>query len=156
MSFKKPEKAESIADAIPHKSVKRYACIANNCPMPGAIFSGSGGGMCAYHYGTNSEDWGRITRTLQDWQCVTDEINACREAFNNPSTATRPAVLEAMFDSAWRRLQPLVGSWSEDVKPQLTKGGKPDSYGSWILRLERFIGARVVDCIRHQVGRKAA
>lgn len=147
---------DSIANSIPHTPVKRFACIANQCPMTGAIFGGGGGGMCAYHYATNSADWGRITRTLLDWAIVTDEINTCRRAHINPETATSPAVLEQLFRQAWARVEPGVGTWGEDLKPQPGKGGAMDNYGAWGLRLERFIGQRVVESIRHQIGRKAA
>jgi len=154
--FKKPEKNESIADALAHVPTKRYPCLVNGCPMCGAIFSGSGGGICAYHYGTNPEDWPRITHTLTDWQCVTDEINGARQALTNSRTASSPSALDALFAAAWRRLEPLALHWAADLKPQPGRGGRMDTYSTWALRLECFIGARVVESIRGQLGRKAA
>jgi len=34
--------------------------------------------VCAWHYGCESHDWPRITRVLDDWRCVTQQINAVR------------------------------------------------------------------------------
>ena len=156
MSFKRPEKPESIADAIPHKQVNRYACLAHQCPMTGSMFGEGGNGVCVYHFGTNSHDWPRITHTLLDWAIVTEEINHCRRVLTNPETASSPAVIEAEFRKAVQRVEQCAGQWINDLKPQLTRGGKLDSYGTWSQRLERFMGQRVVEALRHQIGRKAA
>ena len=83
-------------------------------------------------------------------------IHHCRKVLTDPNTATHPAAIEAEFTKAWKRLEPSVGTWVDDLKPQITRGAKMDSYGSWGLRLEQFMGQRVVECLRHQLGRKAA
>ena len=148
---------DSIADHLPQAPTKRYGCAANGCPMPGTISGGGhGSSSCSWHYGTSGHDWPRITQVLLDWQCVSDEINTCRRAHTDPETCGNPKVLDDMFDAAWRRMGPLVGAWEKDLRPQAGRGGQMDSYVAWSLRLERFIGGRVVDVIRHQLGRKAA
>lgn len=147
---------DSIADSIPHTPVaKRFACAAHECPMTGAIFGGnSHAGTCGYHYAANPIDWPRITQRLVEWQCVTDEINRCRAAHINPETATKPAVLEALFATAWARLAPLVPGWERDLQPQKGKGGYADSYRSWGQRLEEFIGGQVL--AQHTTARRKA
>lgn len=132
--------------------------MVGNCPMPGSIFVGSNsGGMCSYHYQTDSADWPRISRTLHDWGVVTNEINACRTAHTSRATATRPAALAELFKQAWSRLEPMVEGWENELRPQLCEGGKMDSYSSWGLRLEKFMGKRVVELIRSpSAGRYAA
>ena len=153
MSFAKPE---SIADAIPHKAVRRYACAAHQCPMPGTISGEGGNGICAYHYATNSTDWPRISQTLNEWAILTEEINHCRKVLTDPATAAKPALIADEFRMAWDRIKDNLGPWVNDVKPQKTKGGHTDSYGSWALRLEQFMGQRVVECLSKRVGRIAA
>lgn len=148
---------DSIADAIPHKPVARYACSAHQCPMPGTIFSGGSGGMCAYHIGTHGTDWPRITRVLLDWQCVTLEINAIRRAHCDMELSGHPDELAKRFADAWARMQPLVaGAWEEELKPGNLKSGHPETYRDWGMRLERFIGQRVVEVLRKRLGAKAA
>lgn len=157
MSFAKPEKVESIADAITHKKVMRYACAANRCFMPGTISGEGGSGLCAYHYATNPGDWTRITQILLDWEIVTAEINACRTLLTDKTKATRPDLINAEFKRAWQRVKGGAGPWLDQLKPQPTREGGPmDSYGTWALRLERFIGQRVVESLRHQIGKQAA
>jgi len=144
MTFAKPDK--SLADAIPHTPVVRtYRCSGHGCPMPGAIFDNPGQltGVCAYHYAANPSDWPRITQALTDWACVTDEINACRQIHTDPETATSPGTIARQFEAAVARLEPLVGTWWDQLKPQPGRGGRMDDYRSWGLRLDRFIGARV-------------
>lgn len=153
MSFAKPE---SIADAIPHKSVKRYTCEAHQCPMPGTMFGEGGNGVCAYHYATNYTDRPRISQTLNEWAILTQEINHSRKVLTDPATAAKPGLIADEFRLAWDRIKGNLGPWIDAVKPQLTKGGHMDSYGSWALRLEQFIGQRVVECLSKRVGRIAA
>jgi hypothetical protein len=156
MSFAKPASADSIANAIPHRSVKRYTCMANQCPMPGTISGEGGNGVCAYHYNTHGPDWPRITQTLLDWAILTEEINHCRKVLTDPATAAKPAIIADEFRIAWQRIKDNLGPWTDAVKPQLTRGGHTDSYGSWALRLEQFMGQRVVECLSKRVGRQAA
>ena len=147
---------DSIANAIPHIPVKRYECAAHRCPMAGTISGEGGSGICAYHYNTHSGDWPRITQVLLDWAVVTEEINHCRTVLCNPATAANPAAIAEEFAKAAERVLQGAGSWTEDLKPQLTRGNQMDSYGSWTNRLECFIGQRVVEAMRHRIGRKAA
>lgn len=147
---------DSIANAIPHNPVKRYACTAHECPMPGVMSGESGRDVCAYHWNTNAQDWPRITRTLLDWAIVTEEIVHCRRVLTAPETATNPEAIADEFRRAWARVEAGADAWVEELKPQPGRGGHMDSYGSWALRLERFIGQRVVDVLRHRVGSKAA
>ena len=147
---------DSIANAIPHRPVRTYACSANQCPMSGAIFASTGTGVCAYHYGTHGSDWPRITQTLLDWAIVSEEISHARRLFCNPSTAADPAHLAKEFTAATQRVQSGAGSWWPELKPQLTRGGQMDTFSSWINRLEAFLGQRVVESLRHRIGRKAA
>lgn len=148
MTFAKPEK--SLADSIPHTPVKRtYRCTAHNCPMPGAIFGAgeSAAGVCAYHYGAISHDWPRITQLLTDWQCVLDEITACRSAHNDPAMAMSPGKLEVQWRQAWVRLSPLVGTWADQLDPKAvrTRSGRTPDYHGWGLHLETFIGGRIAE-----------
>lgn len=156
MSFAKPVSVDSIANAITHKSVMRYQCAAHQCPMPGTISGEGGSGICVYHYNTHGTDWPRISQTLLDWAILTDEINHCRSIMCNSATATKPDLIAQEYASAWNRIKDHLGTWTDELKPQPTKGGHMDSYGSWTLRLERFMGQRVVDALRHRIGRKAA
>jgi len=154
MSYKK---TASIADAIPHKSINRYQCAAHQCPMPGTMSGEGGHGVCAYHWNANSMDWTRITQTLLDWAIVTEEINHCRSVLCSPDTACRPDLIAEEFRNAWARVEQGAGAWHNDLKPQPTREGGPmDSYGTWAQRLERFMGQRVVEALRHRIGRKAA
>jgi len=147
---------DSIANSIPHKPVARFACAAGQCPMPGTIFTGSTG-LCVYHVGAHAGDWHRITRVLVDWQCVMDEINAARRAHCSHDLAGNPDALERLFGDAWKRLQPMVaGAWEDDLKPGAVKAGQPEDYREWGIRLERFIGQRVVEILRKRLGAKAA
>lgn len=147
---------DSIANAIPHRAVNRYQCTAHQCPMPGTISGAGGNGVCAYHYNTNSSDWPRITQTLLDWSILLDEINYCRGIMCNPATAADPVFLAKEYAAAWIRIKDHLGTWTDQVKPQQTKGGHMDSYGSWTLRLERFMGQQVVENMRKRAGRMAA
>lgn len=150
------EDDDSIANAIPHNPVRRYACTATQCPMPG-VNSGEGGrDLCAYHYGAFTGDWPRITQALLDWALVTEEINHCRRALNNPAFFRDPELLDGEFKAAVARVLQGAGPWIEDLKPGLTRGGRPDTYSTWSYRLECFIGQRVVECLSKRIGRKAA
>lgn len=156
MSFAKPEKNTSIADAIPHKPVMRYQCAANQCPMPGTMSGEGGSGVCAYHYGTHGTDWPRITQTLLDWAILSDEITHCRSLHCNPANATSPDVLEQEFGLATARVMQGAGAWSDQLKPGLNRSGNPESYQAWVYRLECFLGQRVVECLTKKLGKKAA
>lgn len=156
MSFKKPEKVESIADAIAHKQIVRYDCIAHQCPMPGTISGEGAKGICTYHYNTHGTDWPRISQTLLDWSILTEEINLCRSLHCNPANITNPDVLEHEFRLAVDRVLQGAGTWADELKPGLSRGGKPESYQVWVYRLECFMGQRVVECLSKRIGRKAA
>lgn len=147
---------DSIDNAIPHNPVKRYQCVAYQCPMPGTLSGEGGNGVCSYHYNNFSGDWVRITQVLLDWAIVTEEINRSRKVHCNPATATNPEAIAAEFAMAAERVLLGAGSWAEELKHQLTRGNQMDSYGSWTNRLECFIGQRVVESMRHRIGRKAA
>lgn len=142
---------DGIASAIPHNRV-RGACFATGCQMPGTIFaSGSeSSGTCAWHYDVLPEDIGRVTRVLTDWACVSDEITAGRRVLSGPS-ASDGAVVKEKFKAAWRRMEPACGKWASELRPGriVSSAGKEspynEDYGDWVRRLERFLGARVVE-----------
>lgn len=151
------DEGESIADAISHKPIRRYQCGANQCPMPGTMSGEGGNGVCAYHYGTHSTDWPRITQVLLDWANVTDEVNRHRTLACNPATATDTKLMDGEFKTGVERVLQWAGSnWEADLKPQLTRGKRMDTYSTWAYRLECFVGQRVVDCLRTRIGKKAA
>ena len=145
--MKRTTDGDNIADAMPHTPVlPSYRCAAHGCPMTGAIFehSGGGAGICAYHFASNTTDWPRITRSLVEWECVTREIRECRRVHMEPETATKPAVVEKLFKAAIARLEPLTGTWWDQLKPQAGRGGRIDNYRDWGMRLETFIGGTVI------------
>ena len=156
MSFKKPEKGESIADAIPHKAVMRYVCAANQCPMPGTMSGEGAKGVCSYHWNTFSGDWPRITRALLDWAILSDEVVHCRRLHCDPANATKPDVLESEFKLAVQRVMQGAGTWAEELKPGLNRRGDPETYQVWAYRLECFLGQRVVECLSKRMGLRAA
>lgn len=134
---------------------RRYPCFATGCPMPGTIWPGAGPGgtgdrpgTCAWHYAVNDTDVPRVTRVLQDWSCVSDEIEAARQALTGPK-ASDPGALDALQAAAAARLRPRMaaGGWSEELEPQ-----RGERYGDWCKRLEGFLGARVVEVLsaRHR------
>lgn len=146
---------------------KRYPCFADGCPMVGSIFPGAGvggtgetPGSCAWHYGVNPTDIPKVTQVLRDWQVVSFEINEARRTLTG-ELAADPKALEERFAAAWDRLQPLVPGWETQLAPgniHTSKGvdrGFREGYGDWAKRLERFLGARVVEVLSvHQ--RRAA
>lgn len=138
-------------DERSHQADRRtqYACMAHGCPMTGAIFSGGDGGICAFHHGTHGTDWPRITRTLQDWQCVTDEANACRRTHRNPAMAADGKVLDHLFAQAWGRLEPLLGEvWADELRPGKYPNGTREGYRDWGWRLEKFLTKRVTEATK--------
>ena len=139
---------------------RRYPCFANGCPMPGTIWPGAvqGGtgdepGTCAWHYGVQTHDIPKVTRVLLDWQCVSFEVNEARRAHTSSELACNPKALADAFAAAWERLQPQVGEWAEELRPGTARNSRGDrlghreDYASWARRLERFLGARVVEVL---------
>lgn len=147
---------ESIADAIPHKAVRRYACAAHQCPMAGTISGEGGKGICAYHYNTHGTDWPRITQTLLDWAILGDEVNHCRSLHCDPANTTKPDVLEAEFKLAVERVLQGAGHWINELQPGKSRRGDPETYQVWAYRMECFLGQRVVECLSKRLGAKAA
>jgi hypothetical protein len=146
----------SLADAIPHTPApRRYSCFADGCPMPGTITpSGSGSSVCAWHYGILPTDIPKVTRVLRDWQCVSYEVGEARRVLTG-ELAADPTAIRRMFAAAWERLEPLAGTWAAELKPGNVRTSKgvdrgplfPEGYGDWAKRLERFLGARVVEVL---------
>ena len=147
---------DSIANAIPHKQVMRYACVANQCPMPGTMSGEGAHGVCCYHWNTFAGDWPRITQVLLDWAILSDEVNHCRALHCSPGNATKPDVLQNEFGLAVARVLQGAGTWADELKPGTSRGGKPESYQVWVYRLECFLGQRVVECLSKRMGAKAA
>ena len=115
-------------------AVIRYPCAARGCPMSGAIFSNGIKGICLYHYEGYAPDWPRITQVLNDWHCVTEEINAARRAQVDPATRLNSTAMKNEFAKAWGVLQPLAPNWSEQLQPL------PDqTYAQWGRHLEKFM-----------------
>lgn len=154
------------------KSVRRYPCFADGCPMPGTIFPGETQGTgdklgtCAWHYGVLPNDIPKVTRVLLDWDCVNAEVNEARSVLTGPNAADVRA-LQAAFDAAWARLLPRASGWEEQLRPSTIKSRDPvtrlrtvdsgmrESYADWAKRLTEFLGARVVEVLStHQ--RRAA
>lgn len=126
-------------------TLRAYPCKAHQCPAVGAIFLGSTTehGVCSHHYGQNAEDWPRITQCLLDWACVMNEINHARRVFVHPETCTDVKAQNASFRDSWARMEPLVGAWAEQLRPDPEK-----TYSQWIGKLEPFMAARVLDVLR--------
>lgn len=127
-----------------------YECCANGCPMPGAIFpSGSSRGICGWHYGTNSEDWSRITEAIRGpWREVAREINVARRVLSDPDLCTNVKVLGERYLAATQRLaQALTGPLAAELAPR-----NKEDYGQWYRRLEIFLGGRVAEVVRRPVG----
>lgn len=137
----------------------RFPCFAEGCPMPGTLWPGvtQGGagdrpGTCAWHYGIVPTDIPKVTQVLNDWMCVSAEINQARQCLSGP-LASDPVALHREFDAAWFRLQPLVDAWEKDLAPSTIRTGKGadtgyrQAYSDWAKHLERFIGARVVEVL---------
>lgn len=137
--------------------VRRYPCFAEQCPMPGTIFSNGTdkAGTCAWHYGVMPSDIPKVTRVLLDWQCVSSEIRAARRCLTGPM-ASDPAGLQREFEAAWQRVRGVAGAWETELAPgtiRTAKGvdtGHPQSYADWAKHLERFLGARVVEVLSTQ------
>ena len=147
---------DSIANAIPHKAVMRYECMAHQCPMPGTMSGEGGSGICSYHYNTHGTDWPRITRKLLDWGILSDEVNHCRSLHCNPGNSTRPDLLDVEFKLAVARVLQGAGTWADELKPGLNRRGDPETYQVWVYRLECFLGQRVVETLSKRMGLKAA
>lgn len=137
----------ALTDQTP-KVVKRYPCFAGGCPMPGTIFTGStdSPGSCAWHFGVLANDIPKVTQVLKDWNCVAYEVNEARRAHMG-ELACNPKALDDAHRAAWERLQPLVPGWEDQLQPQ-----EGERYRAWMQRLERFLGARVVEVqsLRHR------
>jgi hypothetical protein len=156
--------AEYRGGAIERKGPpRRYPCFATGCPMPGTLFTGSTdeAGTCAWHYGNLSSDIPKVTKALQDWSFVAYEIIEARRVLTG-ELAKDPKAIARAFAVAWERMQATdLGEWAGQLKPdriQTSKGeitNHAESYGDWAKRLERFIGARVVEVQQLQHRRAA-
>lgn len=133
----------------PQPAVRRYPCFADGCPMPGTMWGGitQGGtgerpGDCIWHYGVNPSDIPRVTRVLQDWHCLVDEINAARAVLCGDMACDPKAQDEAMAQG-WRRLAPQVemSGWADQLQPHKHH----EHIGEWARRLTEFLGARVLE-----------
>jgi hypothetical protein len=135
----------------------RYPCFADGCPMAGTMFPDQvmgekSNGTCVYHYRVSPSDIPRVTRVLQDWLCVSDEINHARGVLTGPLCADAKAQ-DHEFAAAWNRLRALSPGWEQQLAPgtiRTSKGvdtGNRQTYSDWAKHLERFIGARVVEVL---------
>lgn len=131
---------------------KRHPCFAGGCPMPGTIFTGGTGspGVCAWHYGVKPHDIPRVTEALRDWECVAYEVREARRVLTG-ELAVDPKAVQAAFEQAWERLEPLSGDYRDQLKPGSIRqrDGRElpfrETYADWAKRLTEFIGARVVE-----------
>lgn len=134
---------DAADDAKPQSP--RLPCFAAGCPMPGTLFanSTSGAGSCAWHYAVQPSDIPKVTQRLNDWACVSTEVNAARRVLTGEA-ASDPRAQEAALLVAWQRLAPQVehSGWTGDLQP-----ASGEHLGEWCRRLERFIGARVVEVL---------
>jgi hypothetical protein len=123
----------------------RYPCFATGCPMPGTIGTGPADqpGTCAWHYGVLPTDIPKVTQRLKDWQCLTAEVNAARQALTGEH-ASDPKALDDVLAAAWTRLQPVVAhtGWEDVLKPR-----PGEHLSEWSRHIERFLGARVVEVL---------
>jgi len=135
---------------------RTYSCFADQCPMPGTLFTGNtnAAGCCAWHYGAPAHAIPRITCVMRDWDCVSSEINAARVALNG-TMATDPNALHDAFRAAWGRLKPLAGTWAAQLKPGplrrsdgTDRGLGMETYAQWGNRLERFLMQRVREAVQ--------
>lgn len=159
---------DSPANALSHRpTIRRNACFADGCKMPGAIFINgtSAPGCCAYHHAVAAHDVPRVTAALAEWGCLAYEVNEARRTLTG-ELATNPKAIDAAYAAAWQRLQPLVPGWERQLQPgnivHFDDKGDPvptnlrEGYGDWAKRMEAFLGQRVVESLRGQIGRKAA
>jgi hypothetical protein len=123
----------------------RHECCANGCPMPGSMFPSGGRGICAWHYGTNSDDWSRITEVFRgSWFMVARELLRARRTLCDPDLCTNVRALGEAYRDGAERLR-LAGG-----PPGLAPQDK-ESLSQWTLRLEAFLGARVLEVVRKPV-----
>ena len=121
----------------------RYPCAAHGCRLPGALFIG-GDGVCGWHAREAPNDWPKITRTLADWECAMQAINAARQCMTDADTCASPKLQDERMAAAWARMLPAVlgSGWHRRVEP------KPgERFGDWGRRLEVFLGARVKEAL---------
>lgn len=67
-------------------------CYANGCPLFGSTSLGGGRFMCMAHAWATSDDWGRITRQLNEHQWLIDliaDLNRCKSDTEWVSLATK-------------------------------------------------------------------
>lgn len=135
-------------DAADRPERLRYPCFAEGCPMPGTMFPDQvlgekRHGVCPWHYRLAPSDIPKVTKVLQDWNCVTGEIEAARAALRGPHAAD-PKALDEVHAAAWSRLEPLLAhtGWSDVLKPR-----PGEHLDDWARHLERFIGKRVVEVL---------
>lgn len=123
----------------------RYPCVANQCPMPGVIFlGGAEDGVCGWHARENGTDWGRITRAIRDWECVSKAILVLRRVMTHPDTCASPKD----HDRVMREQAGLIATACEgsDWHPRTAPLPK-ELIGQWHHRLTLFLGARVKEAI---------
>lgn len=123
-----------------------FKCFADGCPMPGSIFYNVEElGSCAWHAGEQPAGIPKITKALQDWECIATPINRLRKLLTNPATcANVPEHNKAMrqYAEEIRRATEGIEDLDERTRP---KDG--ELIGQWLHRLERFLGARVKESI---------
>ena len=146
-------------DAKPQRL--RYPCFADGCPMAGRMFMAGTdkAGTCAWHYGVPPTEIPKVTRVLQDWQCVAFEIDAAWHVLSG-ELAADPGGIDAAMRDAWARLQPLTPGWEAQLAPghRTNRAGLQyrETYGDWARKLEAFIGGRVQEVLSTHRRRDAA
>jgi hypothetical protein len=147
-----PTAEDSIANAVPKAPIRKHACFAAGCPMPGTIFrDGSGtSGICAWHYGALPSDLPVITQVLKDWQCVSSEVQAARRALTG-EFACDPKALKGLFGQAAERVRRATagGGWGDTFEPR-----EREDYGTWCRRLEGFLTVRVAETVSSRHGQR--
>jgi hypothetical protein len=109
--------------------------------MPGTIFpGGADDGICAWHFGCNSDELPKITTALADWEGVARAVNQCRTETNDPGKAGNPRAQNEAQAEIWGLLLPsVIGSgWKPRLAPV-----KGEYLGDWGRRLERFLRDRI-------------
>lgn len=112
--------------------------------MPGAIRVDGAGPVCGWHYGVPAPKWGIVTQVLDDWICVSREVNTMRNALVDPRYFFDLKGLRKVQAECWARMEPeLSEAWAKELAPspgQVLVGG-------WISTLHHFLGARVREAV---------
>lgn len=138
------ETADESHQLVMSKRSTTYPCRANGCPMPGTIFSGAtdGEGICAWHY--SAEDLPKVTRVLNDWECLTIAINRGRAFICNPDVAANVKRQREMLLALWSDVSSSVTGSGWKIRTEPFRG---EILGDWVRRMEQFLNNRVKEVV---------